>query len=371
MKVFHCDHCGHLLFFENTQCVRCGHLVAYLPDLAIVGSLDPNDDRRTTGWHLAFAARSCGRTHLPALRELRERTGLQLGDPRRRSQSAVRLLPADARHPGPLRRANHRQAWYRLEVAKRRLVFTLLQLASSDRQPRRRSRARARHSSSRRTIRRAPAVLTGHAGGLITINIAEADDAERERRRTSLHEPFRTLAGHFRHESGHYYWDRLISGPRAARRDSGRRSATNARLWRRPCSTYYANGPPPTGRIASSAPTRARIRWRTGPRPGRTTSTWSTRSRRPPPAASRFSRGDPTSRRWPRVAVRRVAGRAVRSADRQLVSGHLPAEQPQSRSGRWPTRIRSCWSAPAIEKLRFVHETVRGVRSTEVRESPG
>ena len=42
MKVFHCDHCGHLLFFENTHCVRCGQLVAYLPDLALVGSLDQN-----------------------------------------------------------------------------------------------------------------------------------------------------------------------------------------------------------------------------------------------------------------------------------------------------------------------------------------
>jgi hypothetical protein len=45
MKVFHCDHCGNLLFFENTQCVRCGQLVAYLPDLAIVGSLDSNNDQ--------------------------------------------------------------------------------------------------------------------------------------------------------------------------------------------------------------------------------------------------------------------------------------------------------------------------------------
>src|SRR5262249_32573826 len=42
------------------------------------------------------------------------------------------------------------------------------------------------------------------------INIAEADDAERERRRLGLGEPFRTLLGHMRHESGHYYWDRLI-----------------------------------------------------------------------------------------------------------------------------------------------------------------
>ena len=54
-------------------------------------------------------------------------------------------------------------------------------------------------------------VLTGHADGVITVNIAEADDAERERRRTAMHEPYRTLLGHMRHESGHYYWDRLIA----------------------------------------------------------------------------------------------------------------------------------------------------------------
>ena len=52
--------------------------------------------------------------------------------------------------------------------------------------------------------------MTGHAQGVITLNVAEADDAERVRRRDELHEPYRTLLGHLRHESGHYYWDRLI-----------------------------------------------------------------------------------------------------------------------------------------------------------------
>src|SRR5687767_8412129 len=44
MQIFHCDHCGHLLFFENTECVSCGHPLAYLPDLRVVGSLEPADD---------------------------------------------------------------------------------------------------------------------------------------------------------------------------------------------------------------------------------------------------------------------------------------------------------------------------------------
>jgi len=38
-----------------------------------------------------------------------------------------------------------------------------------------------------------PHVLTGHTGGVITVNIAEADDAERERRRSAMGEPYRTL----------------------------------------------------------------------------------------------------------------------------------------------------------------------------------
>ena len=49
---------------------------------------------------------------------------------------------------------------------------------------------------------------------MITINVAEADDAEREKRRHLMHEPYRTILGHFRHEIGHYYWDILIKDSR-------------------------------------------------------------------------------------------------------------------------------------------------------------
>jgi len=54
-----------------------------------------------------------------------------------------------------------------------------------------------------------------HNEGLITINIAEADDPFREKTRQELGEPYRTLLGHFRHEIGHYYWDRLIKNQRS------------------------------------------------------------------------------------------------------------------------------------------------------------
>ena len=57
-----------------------------------------------------------------------------------------------------------------------------------------------------------PGVMTGHDNGLITLALREADDAVREKVRGEMGEPYRTLLGHFRHESGHYFWDRLIGG---------------------------------------------------------------------------------------------------------------------------------------------------------------
>jgi len=98
----------------------------------------------------------------------------------------------------------HKEAWYRLEVGKRRLAYSLLSLRLPFESLEFEFLADAAPG--------APPVLTGHAGGVITLNIAEANDAERERLRLQLHEPYRTLLGHFRHEVGHYYWERLISG---------------------------------------------------------------------------------------------------------------------------------------------------------------
>ena len=55
-------------------------------------------------------------------------------------------------------------------------------------------------------------VITGHQQGKITINADEAEDHVLEKLRARFGEPYRTLLGHFRHESGHFYWDRFIAG---------------------------------------------------------------------------------------------------------------------------------------------------------------
>jgi hypothetical protein len=50
-----------------------------------------------------------------------------------------------------------------------------------------------------------PKLMTGHANGVITILLREADSALREQMRKQFLEP-RTLI----YEVGHYFWDRLI-----------------------------------------------------------------------------------------------------------------------------------------------------------------
>jgi hypothetical protein len=93
-------------------------------------------------------------------------------------------------------------AWARLETAKRRLLYSLLGLGLPV------ERRTPEHEQgllfSFKASSPDEAVFTGHSQGLITINIAEADDPFREKTRQEMGEPYRTLLGHFRHEVGHY-----------------------------------------------------------------------------------------------------------------------------------------------------------------------
>jgi hypothetical protein len=86
-------------------------------------------------------------------------------------------------------------------------------------------------------------ILTGHDGGIITLNIAEANDATRENIRTQMHEPYRTLLGHLRHESGHYYWDRLVEDSPSL--DAFRNLFGDDRVdYAGALEKHYAEGPP-------------------------------------------------------------------------------------------------------------------------------
>lgn len=201
MKAFHCDHCDHLVFFENSTCVQCGHLLAFLPDLMDMGSLEREDE----DWISPLPAAAGRRYRLCRNYEDAQvcNWAVDAGDPNPLCLSCrlTRVIP-DLDVPG------HKEAWYRIEVAKRRLIYTLLNLGLPVVPKTEDERGVAFELLA--DPPEGPPVLTGHADGVITINVAEADDAERERRRHALGEPYRTLLGHVRHEIGHYYWDRLV-----------------------------------------------------------------------------------------------------------------------------------------------------------------
>ncbi len=54
-------------------------------------------------------------------------------------------------------------------------------------------------------------VTIGHAGGIVTLDLAESLDDRREALRIRLGEPYRTMLGHLRHEVGHYYQNVLLT----------------------------------------------------------------------------------------------------------------------------------------------------------------
>ncbi len=213
MRVFHCDACGHLLFFENVLCVRCGKQVAFVPALRDMVSLEPAEGEaegaRPRRYRLCENYTKAGVCNWAL--------GEQERGPLCRSCALTRTIPN-------LSVLGNDRRWYKLEVAKRRLVYTLdglnLPIVSRADDPQRGlvfdlledtpGTSGTYGTSGTSGTPSTPATTTGHLNGVITVNLAEADDAERVKRRLLLNEPYRTLLGHFRHESGHYYWGLLI-----------------------------------------------------------------------------------------------------------------------------------------------------------------
>ena len=136
--------------------------------------------------------------------------------------------------------------WQRIEQAKRRLLYSLLWLGLPVLRQTRRWPQGLLFDFIEDTE---PAdsdddtVMTGHKDGLITLNVAEADDVFRAMQRKHMNEAYRTLLGHFRHESGHYYFDYLVDDDdklqRARELFGDERENYPAALER-----YYQQGPP-------------------------------------------------------------------------------------------------------------------------------
>ncbi|MFO1105617.1 MAG: putative zinc-binding metallopeptidase [Amaricoccus sp.] len=233
MKLSICKTCGQLLQFEDSACRRCAAPLGFIPgsmELSALivrfgGAVSPKS-RPDEMWHPCANAAAAGCNWLVSK------------DSHEQYCVACRLN----RNVADLSDPAHREKWRAMETAKRRLLYAMMRLglpiaSQHDGEPR-------GLAFDFRASTADEQVFTGHASGLITINIAEACSAERERQRVALGEPYRTLLGHMRHEAGHYYWDLLVwDGGRVdeARAIFGDDSEDYGEALQR----YYANGPKP------------------------------------------------------------------------------------------------------------------------------
>ncbi len=203
MKLFSCQGCGQLLYFENVRCENCGRALGYLTDIAEISAIEPMKDG---GWTM-------------------------LADPGKAYKFCLNydagmcnwMVPADD-PTGYCAACRHNRVvpdlsvpgndvlWRKIENAKHRLFYSLLRLGL----PLQTRAEDPEHGLAFDFLADAPEshaaeVMTGHDNGLITLALKEADDVTRERVRSEMGEPYRTLLGHFRHETGHYFWDRLVA----------------------------------------------------------------------------------------------------------------------------------------------------------------
>ena len=241
MKTFTC-HCGNKLHFENTRCLVCGRLLGYLPKQQQLSALENAEDNQ---W-----------------RALADRRLYRQCDNYSRHNVCNWMVPVEDRniycvscrlnHIIPnLSEPENLALWNSVEIAKRRLLYTLYNLGLSiigrDVDP---DRGLAFEFLADQTsddefsnqVTPQQSVITGHRAGLITINIREAEDSAREELRKKMKERYRTLLGHFRHESGHYYWERLISN--TSNLDEYRRLFGDERTdYQQALDNYYQSGP--------------------------------------------------------------------------------------------------------------------------------
>jgi len=199
MRVFTCDSCGQLVFFDNSQCLRCHSPLGYVHQRRDVVSLtEVAPDHLVDTSSPVRAWQRCATQDVTGCNWLVPAGSKALCE----SCTLTRTRPADDDAEGMAELLHG-------EMAKRRLIFQLAELGlpivPRDEQARKGLAFDLLSSTETK-------VITGHDNGVITLDLAEADPEHREHLRLQLSEPYRTLLGHFRHEIGHYYWSILVNG---------------------------------------------------------------------------------------------------------------------------------------------------------------
>jgi hypothetical protein len=197
--------CKRVVFFRNSRCLACNTPLGYEPFSYTLYPLKPGP---TEGTWLLPNSRKRNPDLYRRCANIETAAGCNWLVPDGEGSFCIacrlnRTIP-DLTVPG------NAELWHSIEVAKRRVISSLVAMKLPVRSKVTEDPQCGVAFDLLASPPGGPRVLTGHDNGIITLNIEEAEDAHREQTRQAMGEPYRTLLGHFRHEIGHYYWDRLI-----------------------------------------------------------------------------------------------------------------------------------------------------------------
>jgi hypothetical protein len=198
MKIYVCGNCGNTVYFHNRVCVKCGHRLGFSPETLELHALSPLGHGRWQPIGQIQTYRFCENA----------------------KHDVCNWLVADEDHNRFCRACRHNRLipndmskWRRISEAQRHLVYAFLKwsLPAPDRHQDPQGGLVFDYLEDQTfpdgTFKPS---ITGHDEGVISIRAAEADDSLREAVRSQMNEPYRTLLGHFRHESGHFIWNQMV-----------------------------------------------------------------------------------------------------------------------------------------------------------------
>ena len=207
MKIFSCDNCDHLIYFGNIRCNNCGYDLGYCYDTGEHCSFTVGED----GIWTAIGPTTLGRRYKQC-KNYSQHGACNWMVPE--EYPVERCVSCNLNWVIPDSTiGDNWQYWQKIEKAKRRLVFSIHHLKlplKNKKEDKLNGLAFKLMEGPGLNGREHKPVMTGHDRGIITLNLAEANDAIRVKIRDEMKERYRTLLGHFRHEIGHYYWMLLV-----------------------------------------------------------------------------------------------------------------------------------------------------------------
>ncbi|CAH8282040.1 hypothetical protein EV196_11023 [Mariniflexile fucanivorans] len=220
MKIFECPNCKSPVFFENTICENCNTSIGYNHYLDAFDIPNNNQDN---------FSKLCSNFNLGVCNWLVDN-----------NVNTEFCLACSLNRTVPNRsNTDHFNKWVKLETAKHRLIYQLLKLKLPIKSKLQDENGIAFDFLSENNKENA---VTGHADGVVTIILTEADSVQREQLRKQMNEAYRTLLGHFRHEIGHYYWELLFNDSNI---ESFRQVFGDERLdYSEALEKHYKNGAP-------------------------------------------------------------------------------------------------------------------------------